>query len=294
MNGRLLLVISGLIALTPQGQAGAQSSQPPAQDITVIGERPDDEDEARREAGAFVRSQAVETRIGQLARWHEPVCVRTWGLPLELNARISNRIMDVAERIGVATDRSDLCRPNVRIGFTTEAQAMIRQAEDRNRHIIGFHYARQRDRLMRVRQPVQAWYVTTTRAPSGEEQIDEAGLRTLGGAAGSRLSSDLSAGLAHVLIFADARIAAGQEVDSIADLFAYLALAQTPVAEQCAEVATILNLMNPACAPNERPARLTRQDLAYLNALYRTDPRLGPALQRGEVVLHMARELEGR
>jgi hypothetical protein len=287
------------------GPLAAQEPPPPADDVgqsvTVTGEREDNEAERRREAGRFVDSHAVRTRIGQYARWHEPVCVRTWGLPLALNAGISGRVMDIAESLGIRTDRSELCRPNVRIGFTSAPQAMLEQAARRNPQVIGFHYAPQRDRVMRVRQPVQAWYVTKTMAMpdvgtndplgSSTERIDQAGVRALGGGAGSRLTNGISSGLAHVLIFADARVAEGQEVDSIAELFAFLALAQTPVAETCDETTTILNLMNPACPPDRRPAALTGQDGAYLRGLYRMDPEVGPQMQRGSLVLNMADRL---
>ena len=111
-------ILLGLLLAAP-----AAAQDPSGQTITVTGERPD-EAQIRREAREFVESHAVRTRIGQYARWHVPVCVRTWGLPLELNARISNRVMDIAESIGIRTNRAELCSPNVRIGFTTAPQTM--------------------------------------------------------------------------------------------------------------------------------------------------------------------------
>lgn len=307
------LLPSACCALALSAPLAAQQPQPQpeagGQPITVIGEREDSEAQRRREASRFFDSHAVRTRIGQLARWHEPVCVRAWGLPGEMNARIANRVMDIAESLDIPTNRAELCRPNIRIGFTTEPQAMVERAYRRNRLVIGFHYVARRDQIMEVRQPVQAWYVTRTRgggtgAAAADQSgvqgvtadagtIDEAGVRAPGGAAGSRLTTGSSSGLAHVLIFADTRHAAGEEVDSIAELLAYLALAQTPVAETCVATDTILNLMNPACPPSRRPAALTRQDMAYLRALYSVDPTWGPALQRGSIVLRMTDVLGG-
>ncbi len=280
------LALSGPLAAQPQPEPQSEAS---AQPITVVGEREDSEAERRREAARFFDSHAVRTRIGQLARWHEPVCVRAWGLPGEMNARIASRVMDIAESLGIPTNRAELCRPHVRIGFTTEPQAMIERAVRRNRMVIGFHYAARRNDLMEVRQPVQAWYVTRTQtAGTDSGTIDEAGVRVPGGNAGSRLGGGLSSGLAHVLIFADSRTVAGEEVDSIAELLAFLALAQTPVAEACDTSDTILNLMNPACPPARRPAALTRHDTAYLRALYSVDPTWAPQMQRGSVVLRMS------
>jgi hypothetical protein len=305
-----LPVLCAVCGLAPAAAAAQQSPSPQpdvrdrGQSVTVTGERAESEAERRREASRFFDSHAVRTRIGQLARWHDPICVRTGGLPPELGARISTRIMDVADSIGIRTNRAELCRPNIRIGFTSEPQTMVERAYRRNRLVIGFHYAAQRDRVMRVRQPVQAWYVTTTRSAPGSgrmdaegyraEAIDEAGARAPGGGAGSRLTNSISSGLAHVLIFADTRMVAGEEADSIADLLAFLALAQTPVAATCDETDTILNLVNPACPPSRRPTALTRQDIAWLRALYSVDPTWGPQLQRGTVVLRMTDTLGGR
>jgi hypothetical protein len=290
-----LLLAFATLGVVPAA-AAQQPASPPAQEngqsVTVTGERPDDEAERRREASRFFESPAVRTRIGQLARWHEPICVRTGGLPLETNARISVRVMEIAESLGIPTNRAERCPPNVRIAFTSEPQRLVERAERRNRLVIGFHYAARREQVMQVRQPVQAWYVTTTRNGL-EERVDEAGGRAPGGAAGSRLTNGISSGLAHVLIVADLRHAEGEDADSIAELLAYLALAQTPVAETCDAADTILNRMNPACPAARRPVALTAYDTAYLRALYSVDPTWGPRLQRGSVVLDMADRLGG-
>lgn len=291
-----LLALCGVAGFGLAAPLAAQPQEPAdpvdGQSITVTGDRGDSDAQRRREASRFFDSHAVRTRIGQLARWHQPICVRAGGLPPELNARIAVRVMDIAEGFGITTNRAELCRPNVLIGFTAEPQEMVEQAVRRNRLIIGFHYAARRREIMRVRQPVQAWYVTTTRAGS-EEIVDQAGVRAPGGSAGSRLSNGISSGLAHVMIFADTRIVQGEEVDAIAELLAFLALAQTPVAEACDDSATILNLMNPACPPERRPIALTAHDEAYLRALYSVNPAWGPQLQRGTIVLHMTDTLGG-
>jgi hypothetical protein len=303
---RLLLLCSAC-GIAPAAPLAARQSPPPpdaqGQSVTVTGEREASEAERRREASRFFDSHAVRTRIGQLARWHRPICVRTGGLPPELGARIATRIMDIADSIGIPTNRAELCAPNVRIGFTDDPQAMVERAVRRNSQVIGFHYVARRDETMRVRQPVQAWYVTSTMAPLGSgrmdqegyrpEVVDQAGARAPGGAAGSRLSNGIASGLTHVLIFADTRIVAGTETDAIAELLAFLALAQTPVAETCDATDTVLNLMNPACPPERRPTALTRQDLAWLRALYSVDPTWGPNQQRGTVVLRMTDTLAG-
>lgn len=247
---------------------------------------------SRREAWTFVERHAVVTRNDQYARWHDRLCVRTWGLPLEFNALISNRVMDIAERVGARTNRDEVCRPNVRIGFTTEPQRMIDEVARHYPIVLGFHYARQLRRLTRVNFPVQAWYATTTRS-GGAESLDQVGYRGVGGAAGSRLSQGISSGFAHVLILVDSRIAAGTEAESIADLIAFLALAQSTLAPDCSTVGTVLNLLNEDCPPEQRQTSLTLSDIAYLRALYAIDPELAPQSQRSALAVRMGQELNG-
>ena len=290
-RGRLArpVLASLLLVLSAPGTAAQEPGAEPASspDILVTGDPV-----SRREAWSFVERHAVVTRNGQYARWHEPLCVRTWGLPIEYNALISNRVMDVAERIGARTNRAELCRPNVRIGFTTEPQRMIDEVAQHYPIVLGFHYARQLRRLTRVNFPVQAWYATTTRS-SGAESLDQVGYRGVSGAAGSRLSQGISSGFAHVLILVDSRVAAGNEAESVADLIAFLALAQSTLAPDCETVGTVLNLLNEDCPPSQRQSSLTLSDIAYLRALYAVDPELAPQSQRGALAVRMGRELDG-
>ena len=275
----------GLGAALAGQNSDSQPATPP--DILVTGDRV-----SRQQAVDFVERHAVMTRIGQYARWYEPLCVRTWGLPLSYNAFISNHVMDVAERVGADTNRAELCRPNVRIGFTVNPQRVIDEVARDYEIVLGFHYPRQHSRLRRINFPVQAWYATTTRNAVGQESLDQLGYRGVGGAPGSRLTNRVSSGFAHVLILVDSRVAAGHEVEAIADLVAFLALAQSTLAPDCGDVGTVLNMLNQACDPTQRQESLTRPDLAYLRALYEVDPEAAPSIQRSHLTARM-RQLMG-
>ena len=256
-------------------------------DIVVTGER-----DARPDVGLFLDRHLRETRNGQLARWHQPVCVRTWGLPLDFNVAISNRVMEMAERIGARTNRAELCRPNVRIGFTDDPQRIIDLVARDHEIILGFHYAAQHDRLTRVTFPVQAWYATTTRTGGGDERFDDARYRAPGAGSNSRISTGVSSGLAHVLILVDTRIVSGQDTQTIADLIAFLALAQSTLAEGCEPTLTILNVLNQECPAERRLSAMSRQDTAFLRALYSVSPELQPQSQRSALAARIHRELE--
>src|SRR4051812_41562408 len=161
------------VPATGEGLATERVDPGAGQTLTITGELQQSDAERRAEAARYFGSHAAPTRIGQFARWNHRIYVRTWGLPLALNAQVSNRVMDVMERFGIPTNRAALCRPNVRIGFTPAPQVMIERAVARNRMIIGFHYASQREQITRIRQPVQAWYATTTIGAAGIEVLDD-------------------------------------------------------------------------------------------------------------------------
>jgi hypothetical protein len=274
------------LCLPGAGPAAAQAPQA-GEPIVVTGDR-----EARPDVGVFVDRHLRETRNGQLARWHEPVCVRTWGLPLDFNAAISNRVMDMAERIGARTNRAELCRPNVRIGFTDDPQRIIDLVAGEHEIILGFHYAAQHARLTRIVFPVQAWYATTTRTQGGDERLDEVRARAPGSGSNSRISSGISSGLAHVLILVDTRVVTGHETETIADLIAFLALAQSTLAAGCEPTLTILNVLNQACPAERRLSAMSRQDVAFLRALYSISPELQPQSQRSALAARIHRELD--
>jgi hypothetical protein len=279
---------AGTIGLGLLSSLAHAQPAPPDETIVVTGER-----ETGYEVSTFLDRHLRTTRNGQLARWHEPVCVRTWGLPLAYNAFVSNRVMDMAERIGARTNRSELCVPNVRIGFTAEPQRMIDEVRRRFPIVLGFHYARQLDRLTQIRFPVQAWYATSSVNGSGEERFDDARFRAPGGGAGSRLSMGLSGRLTHVLILADARIVTGEDAASVADLIAFLALAQSTLADGCEPTPTILNLLDEECQADRRLSAMSRHDTAFLTALYAVNPELRPQSQRSALAARMHRELDG-
>jgi hypothetical protein len=282
-KNRACAVIAFVLGAAPA--IGQLTPPPPLNDITVIGELPD-----REAADAFVEGYVVESRIGQFARWFEPVCVRTWGLDLAYNAYISNHVMDVAERLGIPTVRSEYCVPNVRVGFTADPQGVIDRIGHRGNHLVlGFHYARQHERLTTIRYPVQAWYATTTRNYRGAESLDQVGYQTVPGEAGTRLGSRLSSGLAHVLILVDSRVAVGQPTESVADLVAFMALVQSSQRDACAPGDSILDLMVSSCPAAGPEPRLSAQDFAFLRALYTVNPTLGAQQQRSAIVQGMSR-----
>ena len=79
----------------------------------------------------------------------------------------------------------------------------------------------------------------------------------------------------------------GQTVGALADYAAMLSLAQTQSFEVCAPVSSITNLVSPGCDAGLKADAVTANDLAYLQALYRIDPRGSFAHQQGDLAYQM-------
>jgi len=71
-----------------------------------------------------------------------------------------------------------------------------------------------------------------------------------------------------------------------------LALAQTASFESCQPMPSITNLMTASCSL--KTAKASDSDMAYLYALYATEPRASLIEQRGDIALAMKKKLDGR
>jgi hypothetical protein len=88
----------------------------------------------------------------------------------------------------------------------------------------------------------------------------------MGGGSGGREKDDLSSDFFNVLIVADPTKLSDDEIGTLADYIAMLALSQPASLDSCQVMPSISNLQAPGCA--SIPSRITDGDLAYLHALY--------------------------
>ncbi|HEY1930264.1 MAG TPA: hypothetical protein VGG92_22565 [Caulobacteraceae bacterium] len=297
----------------------AQAAPAPAADtpattvspLTVTGEIPRLSRPAMSRAiDHFVRAREIATRVDRVARWREPICVETLGLPEAMNAAITRRIVQAGASIGAPPPAPPHCTANVEVVFTAQPQAFIDLVARRRWILLGYHYASQTERISRITHPIQAWYVTGTRAysngtaavvgtmaqtevGSGQIAIDDPMGRAPSGEAGTRFSTSLQSEFANVLIVVDQAKVAGQSTDAIADYVAVLAFAPVANLDACNPLPSILDLFA-ACAPPRVPQSLTASDLAYLKALYAADTRLEVSMVRSQIGTNMMGALKPR
>jgi hypothetical protein len=255
----------------------------------------------------FVRSHVPENRAGQLARFRDRICVRVIGLPAAYDAFVARAVVRLAEKVRAPLDRTAGCTPNVNVIFTPKPQAQLDDIAKRREVLFGFHFAAQVKELATFDRPIQSWYLTRSVGGDGQDVLElnhgvtfyqqnpgEAPVSiggTIRGRAGSRLGTDQSSELVHVLILVDANKVANAKTGAVADYIALLALSRWQDLERCNAIPTILNLWAEGCA-DDPPEAATGSDLALLTALYSVDPRQSGSQQRLAIAERMRTELD--
>lgn len=287
----LLLLLSG---------AAAAAQTPVAHEPETVysdAEVERDQSISRQTVGSVL--DPVWSMDDQYARWKKPVCFNVYGLSASAKYVIERRMKDIALQVGAPVDRNDPCVPNVTIAVTPDPAATLASVHAARRALLpnyGFIAA-----ALKQSQPVQAWYGVSVRGTSGREELLFDGFndgipdeRRFGAMSGelSRINTGLSTALQTVLIVADTKALMGKSLGTLADHFAMLALAQMRDTEQCKDVPTIANLMNPNCTADFRPDAITGNDLALLTAMYQTPDQEMQKMQRARIIGNMRRTLE--
>jgi hypothetical protein len=317
------LAIALFLVLTPL----AVAAQPVAPDVefeTVTSEA--FRTPLGREMLGFVRNHArPATFSNKIPRWRQRICLDIQGFVPWLLTDMTARVREIAQKAGAPLDTNAKCRPNVRIYFSREPQALLDQLVQRDPRTLGFHDVSQARTLSTLRYPIQAWYAAATRDNDGRVSLDVAnnfetqncgrGLTELfmGGAgappqprlattilkscsyawSGLRVNDGLSSELGLVTIIGDSGELGPYHTDTLADYVAMLALSQTAAFDTCQPFPSITNLLAPGCAAELKTKAMSEIDHAYLDALYRTDPGLSLEVRQIAIARRMEQILTG-
>lgn len=222
----------------------------------------------------FVRSHGTPTRrIDQIPRWEDrrPICVATLGLDPEFNAFITRRVQEVAVKVGAPVAKpkpGKPCEPNIEIIFSDDPQGVAKSIFKHNDELMGYHFAPNVPRLSQFDPPIKAWYLTGTRGGGNAFAIDSIWVQQVSGALGSRLTTGLQSEFVNILVLANVKDLLGHEIGPISDYVTMLVLTQPRSLKSCDPLPSILDLLAPTCSDADKPSSLTREDLAYLRALY--------------------------
>jgi hypothetical protein len=302
---KIRAAFGALLAQALLGSAAA-ADQPaaPLADVTVVAPRPPEPRELAGDAlPNFIAAHARPTvLIGQLPRWRVGICPLTVGLSPAFNAFVSARLRAVAASVGAPVQPEGSCSYNVQVFFTTEPQQVMDELVKRNSALLGFHYPHQARSAAAFTQPIQGWYVTSTRNYAGIEVTDDPlplpalpgalhAARVPPGLPGSRLSNGLRSLLVHALMVADTNKVVGHEIGSISDYLAMLVLSQAQSLDGCGQLPSILELMSSNCGDRDKPTAITAGDIAFLRALYSTDLEQPLGLERSDILNNMMKQL---
>ncbi len=317
---RRLLAVLALAALSPASPglsqtapAPAEASVPPRTIEGVTVEAPRKRASPYDEALGFVRSHgAPVARSGQLGRWFDPICPVAAGLSAEDDAYVAGRVTELAREVGAPLPKvGKPCSHNVEIIFTREPQVLMDYVARKRGAFLGFHYVAQTAEFMRVRHPIQAWYLTATKGVHGTVSPDIAsapglGVSMLGGASALLSSGQMPSGCAgsafthciesrymNALIVADGRVIEGRAIGPVADYIALLALSQVKSQDDCAAESSLLDLLATPCPGRAAPETWTSADIGFLKGLYRVNLETNLWVEKTSIAGDMARSAGG-
>jgi hypothetical protein len=284
-----------------QRKSNQRDEDAPLTELTVTAGKILSEAALKAAIHSFALSRGTpDAANAHLARWYEPICPQTSGLSPGLNAYISARIQQVARTVGTPVGAAKDCKaPNIEIMFTSEPQKLLDDVAARYQGVLGFPFQAKVKRVATVARPIQSWYATATRAPSGggsvtfsrDWRIDYASEPDPTVKIGTRLPVTVIAALVNVLVVADAPKVKDRRPDTLADYIAVLALSQYRPTQHCNELSSILYAMSSSCSPPQGTEVLSRADAAYLRGLYSADLSQPLQTEIGDIADRMFQEL---
>jgi len=238
----------------------------------------------RKAVQRFV-SEITVPKVGQIARYHEPLCPRVIGIASDYADLIRRRIIDIARKVPTPVDPAASCVPNFLLIITPDANGLIRDARKGGLGWFTGMEPSDIDRLERSTAPVRVWSTTSLRNESGR-QADANG--TLFTHTASLIDEVTTQHIDASFVIFDRAATYGLTLRQLADYAAMRGLAQTQVPGAGSAMTTILGLFEKS--DTNHPPELTRSDLAYLQALYREKGFTKGVLERNRIAAEIARQ----
>ena len=212
-------------------------------------------------------TQITDTRQGQIARFHRPVCPMAVGLPEDANRKITARLRSTVRSLG-AELAPEQCDANL-VVLVTEDSAN-RLAELRRTRESWFHDLppAEIDALAAEKGAVRAWAVVSIRNEDGErinEDGDKNVPRSMRVKSASIIGRASRVDMEGAVVMIEQSAANGKSIGQIADYAAMRGLART-VPPKGGSIPSILMLFEAGASP---VSGLTAWDINYLQALYR-------------------------
>jgi hypothetical protein len=263
-------------------QAGAGDVDPA---ITVT------PDASRETAEQFVnRIEPVSQPNDEpLARYTDPVCVDSAGLPAEAAQVIVDRVSEVAASVGLRTGAPG-CAPNLMVVFDRDTTAAVqRLSQGRSRAVA----SQSRDDIRRIADEAgqaRAWTEVVVKSRDGDLQSQDTPNNppSLRVSTSTRLSMPIRRDILSATVLIERDAVAGRNLTQIAD---YAAMRALTGARSRGELgaSSILSLFTPQ-GDSRAPEGLTALDRGYLKGLYSGRGDLWPMVKRDYIARSILRE----
>lgn len=269
-------------------------SQP--ETIVVVGRKPT-QDVLRN----FVSGLTVETD-GQIARFEQPICPASFGLPESYNRVIEQRLRDDAEQVGLRLG-AVRCDPNIIVIVADAPDTFVAALQHKRPELfVGLEY-KQVQQILKGKAQVRDWQVVEPRGSDGRPlervsylQYGDTTIYLADGAwvnrasPGSRIQKAIRPDLVATFIVIDQDAVEGLTLTQIADYAAMRGFARTRFSPEIHR-RSILGVIDGA-EEDRSIDQLTPWDLAYLRALYRTSNTVSASVQQGSMASAMDRYLQ--
>jgi hypothetical protein len=239
------------------------SAPPEGEPIVVTGNaRP-----ALPVARSFVHD-VTQRSFDQVARYHDPLCPVVLGLADSAARVVRDRILETAAGIGADVAPDPRCAANLILVVDDDGRQFVKDLRRQRPDWLAGLGAVDIGNLINQSSPARAWSVTSLRDEDGLNAVipDYGDAYTMNVKSASILKLPTRAQIEASIILIDRSAAVGITLAQLADYAAMRGLART-VPPKAKGVRTILNLFEPG-APRE--PELTRSDILYLQALYRS------------------------
>ena len=241
----------------------------------------------------FISALTNAPNLGQIGRFHSPVCPAVVGLPDQQARPIAERMRRVAAAGSILVAPAK-CTPNVFLIVAPDKGDAIRQL----RRQFPAYFTDLRDRQIRqladAPKPAAAWQVKGRVSADGTELKKVAGAGYYineGTNSGSRIRAGTMPGFVASVVVVELQAIGGLSVTQVADYAAMRAFADTDPARAARSGApTILTVLD-AAGDQQVPLSLTHWDLGYLKSLYTTSNAHYVTYQRGDMENVLKKEL---
>ena len=225
----------------------------------------------------------------QLARWNEPLCIRYDGVDRKFADFIQARVATIASKISVKLAKPG-CSAGALVLLTDHADAVTKVMLNRTPPLVG---SQSSANLLTRRAKNAIAAPQTVRWLTGSATVSSDG-RPINGRenmiwSASLIASPTREDIRSKIIVIDALRLADVKLSQLADYVAFVALASPDVTADFSGTDSIMALF---AGTGTQSARMTRQDLAFLEALYRAPSDRSTSAQRRAIHARLARDAQ--